>query len=97
MQKETDFVSPGPWVDGVDARAGVDTDGDGTVDKWTDWQRINESYSQKPGFARIVDVKPATLDVSGLPAGSGVQFEFKTHVLDNGVQPIIDRVDVSFE
>jgi hypothetical protein len=97
MQKETDFVSPGPWVDGVEARAGVDTDGDGTVDKWTDWQKVSEAYSQKPGFARIVDVKPATLDVSGLPAGSGVQFEFKTQVLDNGVQPIMDRVELNFE
>ena len=33
IQRATDFVSPGPWVDGVEARAGVDKDGDGTIDE----------------------------------------------------------------
>ena len=97
MQKETDFVSPGPWVDGVEARAGVDTDGDGAIDRWTDWQRIKEAYKQKPGFARIVDVTPAQLDVSGLPAGKGFQFQFKTESLESGVQPVMDRVTAVFD
>ncbi len=97
MQKQTDFVSPGPWVDGVEARAGVDTDGDGTVDQWTKWQAVKESYSQKPGFARIVDVESAKLDASALPAGNGFQFQFRTRRLENGVQPIIDRVELAFE
>jgi len=95
MQQKTDFVSPGPWVDGVEVRVGVDEDGDGQTDKWTDWQRIKESYSQKPGFARIVDVKPASLDLSSLPAGKGVQFEFKTKQLaTNKVQPIIASIEI---
>jgi hypothetical protein len=97
MQRETDFVSPGPWVDGVEARAGVDTDGDGTIDQWTEWQRIAEAYSHKPGFARIVDVAPATLDASNLPAGLGFQLELRTQALANGVQPIIDRIEATFK
>jgi|GEM_PF-6908278 len=32
-QQNTDFVSPGPWVDGVEVRVGVDTDGDDTIDQ----------------------------------------------------------------
>ena len=96
MQKETDFVSPGPWVDGVEARAGVDTDGDGKSDQWTEWQSVQESYSQKPGFARIVDVQPATLETSSLPAGTGFQFQYRSTSLPNGVQPIMDRVELVF-
>ena len=97
MQQNTDFVSPGPWVDGVTARAGVDTDGDKEIDQWTEWQSIKESYSQKPGFARIVDVAPAELDTSSLPEGSGFQFQFKTKSLANGVPPIMDKVELNFE
>ncbi len=37
-QQDSDYTSPGPWVDGVEARAGVDIDGDGTIDQWTPWQ-----------------------------------------------------------
>lgn len=97
MQQKTDFVSPGPWVDGVEARAGVDTNGDGKINQWTDWQNIKESYAQKPGFARIVDVTPAKLDTAKLPAGKGFQFQFRTQQLDNGVQPLMDRVELVFE
>jgi len=97
MQRATDFVSPGPWVDGVEARAGVDEDGDGTIDEWTDWEGVKESYSQKPGFARIVDVAPAKVDTGKLPAGQGFAFEYRTSRLDNGVQPIMDRVSLEFD
>ncbi len=97
MQKETDFVSPGPWVDGIEARVGVDNDGDGKIDQWTDWQPVKESYSQKPGFARIVDVEPAALNTDKLPAGKGFAFEYRTKSLANGAQPIMDRVTLEFE
>ncbi|MEM9478669.1 MAG: hypothetical protein AAGA58_03295 [Verrucomicrobiota bacterium] len=97
MQRGSDFVSPGPWVDGVEARAGVDTDADGKIDEWMEWQAVTESYSQKPGFARIVDVNPATLDVTEFPAGRGFQFQFRTKSLDNGVQPIMDKVELVFD
>jgi len=97
MQQKTDFVSPGPWVDGVEVRVGVDEDGDGQTDEWTPWQRIKESYAQKPGFARIVDVTPASMNLSSLPAGKGVQFEFRTEQLgENKVQPIIDSVEIEY-
>jgi len=42
-QRNTDFISSGPWVDGVEARAGVDTDNDGDIDLWTDWQDLTET------------------------------------------------------
>jgi len=98
MQQETDFVSPGPWVDAVEARAGVDTNSDGSVDEWTDWQRIKESYSQKPGFARIVDVDPAVLDTAALPEGKGFAVEFKVLGPDAGSGfPVMDSIDLIFE
>jgi len=84
-------------VDGVEARVGVDEDGDGRIDQWTQWKRIKENYTQKPGFARIVDVTPASMDLSSLPEGKGVQFEFRTEQLDaNKVQPIIDSVEIEY-
>ncbi|MFC1497407.1 hypothetical protein ACFLS1_02900 [Verrucomicrobiota bacterium] len=91
-------MSLGPWVDGVEARVGVDIDGDGQIDDWSEWQRVKETYTQKPGFARIVDVAPAQIDLSSLPAGKGFKFGFKTAQLkENKVQPIMDRVELTFE
>jgi hypothetical protein len=93
-----DFVSPGPWVDGVEARVGVDTDADGTIDRWSTWRKVKETYKKKPGFARIVDVAPAALDLASLPAGKGFQFEFRTTLPDDTTaQPILDRIILSFE
>lgn len=102
MQKETDFVSSGPWLDGLEVRAGADSNGDGKVDQWTDWQKIKENYTQKPGFARIVDVDPATLDCSSLPASQSFQFEFRTTGIHNKlkdqlIHPVLDRVEVNFK
>jgi hypothetical protein len=102
MQKETDFVSSGPWVDGVQVRAGADVDGDGKVDKWTAWQTVKERYSQKPGFARIVDVKAAELDCSELPPAKAFKFEVKTQGIQNElkgglVQPLLDKVTLKFQ
>jgi hypothetical protein len=97
-QQNTDHVSPGPWVNGVEARAGVDTDGDTVIDQWTTWQVVSESYDHKPGYARVVDVTPARLDLSGLSAGFGFQFEFRIDdTVVSGVSPLIDRVEMAFE
>ena len=97
-QQSTDHVSPGPWVDGVEARAGVDTDGNGSIDQWTAWQDVSESYSHTPGYARVVTTTPARLDLSTLPAGFGFEFEFR---IDNtivpAVSPIMDRAVMTFE
>jgi hypothetical protein len=97
-QMRTDYVSDGPWVESVDVRVGVDTDKDGTVDKWTDWQAVKETYDYIKGFSKQVAKTPAQLDLSALPAGFGFQYEIKmTDTTENPSQPILDRVTLSFE
>ncbi|MEO0453450.1 MAG: hypothetical protein AAFY98_04860 [Verrucomicrobiota bacterium] len=97
-QQKSDFVSPGPWVEGVEARAGVDSNGDGSIDQWTEWQTVKETYDHKPGYARVVAMEPAQIVLSGLPAGKGFQFEFR---INNQIvpewPPIMDRVEFAFE
>lgn len=97
-QTGTDYTSPGPWVDGVMARVGVDIDGDSVIDEWSDWSSITESYSQKTGYARVVNRTPAELDVSELPSGYGFCFEVRVDntVIDE-VAPIIDKVTLTYE
>ncbi|UCG84889.1 MAG: hypothetical protein JSW71_13160 [Gemmatimonadota bacterium] len=95
QRNDSDFTSDGPWVDGVEARVGVDTDKDGIIDQWTEFVRIQETYSQKPGFVRVIDASPATLNASNLPAGYGFKIEFRTHEHE-GFQPVIDAVEVTF-
>ncbi len=60
---------------------------------------MNERYSQKPGFARIVDVAPAILDTSALPAGEAFAVEFKVTgaVGELQVLPVMDRIEIIFE
>ena len=97
ITQKDDYTSPGPWVDGVEARAGVDVDADGIVDQWTAWQSVVERYDHTPGYARVVTTTPAQLHLSGLPEGYGFQFEFRidnTVVAD--VSPIMDRVVMDF-
>lgn len=97
-QTKTDYVSPGPWVDAVEARAGVDTDGDGKIDKWTEWSAVKESYESIPGFSKQVRRIPAALDLSKLPAAQGFGFELRlTDTTGNPSMPILDSVSVSFD
>jgi len=97
-QQSLDFVSPGPWVEHVEARVGVDTNRDGTADQWTDWQVMREGYDYIPGFAKQVAKAPAELDLSGLPAGYGFQFEIKvSDATSNAAKPILDQVTLSFD
>ncbi len=77
-QQSTDYVSPGPWVEKVEARVGVDTDKDGKVDRWTNWQEVKENYDYVNGFSKHVKRIPATIDLHELPAGFGFCFEFRT-------------------
>ncbi|MEM6506363.1 MAG: hypothetical protein AAF711_13055 [Planctomycetota bacterium] len=97
-QQKTDYVSNGPWVESVEARLGVDTDNDGNIDQWTDWQPVKESYSRIEGFAKQVAKTPASLDASKLPAGFGFAFEMKlTDTTENKSKPMIDSVAIEFE
>ena len=96
-QTKEDFISPGPWVDGVEIRIGVDTDGDEAVDQWTEWQRIKEDYQEVPKFAKHVGKTPAKLDLKDLPEGRGFQFEVRLSGLqENNVKPILDSITFEF-
>ncbi|WP_390620903.1 hypothetical protein [Thalassoglobus neptunius] len=97
-QQNSDFVSPGPWVETVEARAGVDTNNDGTIDQWSDWQEVKETYDYVTGFAKQVSKTPAQLDLSSLPEGYGFQLEVKlTDSTDNKSKPMIKSLELSFE
>ncbi|MEL7117827.1 MAG: hypothetical protein AAFO07_00240 [Bacteroidota bacterium] len=96
-QSDKDFVSPGPWVETVIIRAGVDSDGDSKIDKWTDWQEVSEQYMHTEGYAKIVETIPAQMELSGLPEGYGFQFEFKIKdATANESKPILDKVELLF-
>jgi hypothetical protein len=97
-QQQTDYVSDGPWVESVEARLGVDTDNDGAIDQWTDWQRVKETYQRIEGFSKQIAKTPATLDARQLPAGFGFALEMKlTDTTENKSKPMIDRVSIEFE
>jgi hypothetical protein len=97
-QMDTDYVSPGPWVESVKARVGVDTNSDAKIDTWTDWQAVRETYNTIFGFAKQVAKTPAALDLSDLPAGYGFQVELKiTDTTGNDSKPILDKIELSFK
>ncbi len=94
---ETDFISPGPWVDGVEVRVGVDIHADREIDQWTDWTAVKETYDHTPGFVRIIQRIPARLDLSELCSGYGFKFEFRLRSQpDTKVMPVMDQVVWSF-
>jgi len=98
ITQKDDFYSPGPWVEGVEARAGVDTDGDSVVDEWTLWQDVSEQYDHTPGYLRVVSMTPALVDLSALSAGYGFAFEFRVDDTEiAGFSPIMDEVEMAFE
>ena len=97
-QQKTDFTSPGPWVEKVEARVGVDTNNDGKSDQWTKWSEMKESYDYIEGFAKQIARTPAQLDLSDLPEGFGFQVELKlTDTTENKSKPIIESLEVTFE
>ena len=96
-QQKEDFVSPGPWVESVEVRVGVDTDNDKKIDKWSDWTKVQERYDYVKGFAKQVAREPAQMDLSKLPAGFGFQFELKIEdTTDNPSVPVIDQIKIAF-
>ncbi|MEO1618535.1 MAG: hypothetical protein AAFV88_21965 [Planctomycetota bacterium] len=97
-QQKTDFTSPGPWVETVEARVGVDTDQDQKIDQWTDWIEIKESYDYIPGFSKQIAKTPAELMLSDLPEGYGHQIELRlTDTTENKSKPILERITLAFE
>ena len=97
-QQKKDYVSPGPWVDGVEARVGIDTSGDGSVDHWTKWQSVKETYDYTKGFAKQIAKTPASLDLAEAPEGFGFQFEVKlTDTTDNKSKPLLDKATLNFK
>lgn len=97
-QQQTDYTSPGPWVETVTARVGVDTDNDQKIDEWSDWAEVKESYDYIPGFSKQVKRIPAELDLSGLPEGFGFQIELKIEdSTENKSKPIIEALSLSFD
>lgn len=96
-QTPKDYVSPGPWVEKVEARVGVDTNNDGKVDTWSDWQEVKEQYDYIEGFSKQVKRIPASADLSDLPEGYGFCFELRIEdTTANKSKPMLDSVEMSF-
>lgn len=96
-QPEIDFISPGPWVESVEVRIGVDTNNDGKFDFWSEWLEIKEHYDHIPGFAKQIQREPAELNLSSLPEGYAFGYELKlTDLTENKSKPMIERVRVQF-
>lgn len=97
-QMSKDYVSPGPWVERIELRVGVDVSNDGKVDQWTEWQEVKETYDYISGFSKQVSKTAAKIDLSSLPQGYGFQFEVKmTDTTDNPSKPILDKMALSFK
>ena len=96
-QTAKDYVSPGPWVEKVEARVGVDTDNDGAADTWSDWQEVKEQYDYIKGFSKQVKRIPASMELSKLPAGYGFCFELRMEdTTANKSKPMLDSVEIRF-
>jgi len=97
-QQAIDWSSSGPWVGRVEARVGVDRDGDGKVNSWTEWNEVKESYDYMHGFARQIHKAPTSLDLSELPAGVGFRFECRlTDISENASKGVVERILMRFE
>ena len=95
QRNKNDFISEGPWVNGVEIRAGVDTDNNGSIDNWTKFTKIKENYSQKSGFTRVIETIPATLNTSEL--GAGYAFKIEIRLYSKGtIFPILDSFEATF-
>lgn len=97
-QQKNDFVSTGPWVEEVQVRVGVDTNNNGQIDQWSNWQVVSEQYDYTPGFAKHVQKTPAVMDLSDLPEGYGFQFEVRMKdTTENQSTPTLDGITLSWK
>ncbi|MDO5968755.1 hypothetical protein Q4Q35_02960 [Flavivirga aquimarina] len=98
ISQTNDFISPGPWVETVTVRVGVDTDDDGEIDEWSKWQEVKENYDYVEGFSKQVAKIPAALDLADLPDGYGFQIELiLDDTTDNESKPMIEAVELVFK
>jgi hypothetical protein len=96
-QTASDYVSPGPWVEKVEVRVGVDTSNNGKVDSWSKWVEVKETYDHIAGFSKQIKRIPASMDLSNLPEGHGFCFELRlSDMTKNKSKPRIDQVELSF-
>lgn len=97
-QTKHDYVSPGPWVEKVTARVGVDTNNDGNADTWSEWQEVKEKYDHIKGFSKQIRRTPASIDLSKLPEGYGFCFELKLQdTTANKSKPMLDSIEIEFQ
>ncbi|WP_420792883.1 hypothetical protein [Lentisphaera profundi] len=97
-QQKNDYTSPGPWVESVEVRVGIDSSNDGVIDRWTDWAEVKESYDYTPGFAKHVQKIAAAIDLSSLSKAYGVQFELKIKdTTENKSKPILDKLMIEYK
>jgi len=97
-QQQTDWTSPGPWVEKVEVRVGVDTNNNGKINQWTGWQEVKETYDYHPTLSKHVEKTAAEVCLSDLPEGFGFAFEARlTDTTENKSKPILDRIEVKFE
>ena len=81
----------------METRVGVDTDNNGKIDQWTNWDELKESYDHIQGFSKQIEKKPATLDLTGLPYGFGFQVEVKmTDTTSNQSKPLLQKLALYF-
>ena len=96
-QTANDYISPGPWVEKVEARVGVDTSNNGEIDQWTKWSEMKESYEYIDGFSKQIKKIPAKINLTGLPEANGFQVEVKlSDITSNSSKPLIESMDLSF-
>ena len=91
-------MSPGPWVETVTVRVGLDTSNDGKIDLSTNWIEVKESYDYIKGFSKQIKRVSAALDLSKFPDGYAFQVELKiADSTDNKSKPIIESLELTFE
>lgn len=69
-----------------------------SVDYWTQWQSVKETYDYTKGFAKQIAKTPASLDLSEVPEGFGFQFEIKlADTTENNSKPMLDKATLKFK
>lgn len=90
-----DYMSTGPWLDGVEVRLGLDINNDNDVDYWTKFRKIKESYSLKKGFTKVIDVIDAEISFDSIYL-YGFKIEFRLNE-KNGCYPEISHLNIILE